>query len=88
MLALSDKLVILVHWILFQEGAAAQKASDEESPLGQAYLKMMDALVLDEAKALYNFHVGRLLMVQGNYDDAVKRLEVTLGWNPAHQLAR
>ncbi|KAJ8308540.1 hypothetical protein KUTeg_013414 [Tegillarca granosa] len=71
-----------------QEGAAAQKAADEESPLGQAYLKMMDALVLDEAKALYNFHVGRLLMVQGNYDDAVKRLEVTLGWNPAHQLAR
>ncbi|KAK3098935.1 hypothetical protein FSP39_024434 [Pinctada imbricata] len=71
-----------------QEGLAAQKAQDEESPLGQAYLKYMDALSLDEAKAIYNFHVGRLLVIQGNFDDAVKRLEVTLNWNPSHQLAR
>ncbi|XP_061164365.1 uncharacterized protein LOC133173398 [Saccostrea echinata] len=71
-----------------QEGMAAQKAQDEESSLGQAYLKYMDALTLDEPKAIYNFHVGRMLVIQGNFDDAVKRLEVTLNWNPKHQFAK
>jgi hypothetical protein len=67
---------------------AAQKAQDEESSLGQAYLKYMDALALDEPKAIYNFHVGRMLVIQGNFDDAVKRLEATLNWNPKHQFAK
>ncbi|XP_021370614.1 uncharacterized protein LOC110461476 [Mizuhopecten yessoensis] len=71
-----------------QEGAAAQKAEDEESPLGQAFLKYMDALVLDEPKAMHNFHVGRMLVIQGKYDEAIKRLEVTLNWNSQYQLAR
>ena len=48
----------------------------------------MDALACDEAKALFNFHVGRMLVVQGNYDDAVKRLETSLNWNSNHQLSR
>jgi len=48
----------------------------------------MDALVIDEAKAVYNFHVGRMLVVQGKYSEAVTRLEITLNWNPQHQLAR
>lgn len=67
---------------------AAQKAQDQESPLGQAYQKYMDALTLDEPKAIYNFHVGRMLVIQGNFDEAVKRLEVTLNWNPKHQFSR
>lgn len=71
-----------------KEGMAAQKAQDQESPLGQAYQKYMDALTLDEPKAIYNFHVGRMLVIQGNFDDAVKRLEVTLNWNPKHQFTR
>lgn len=67
---------------------AAQKATDEENPLGQAYLKYMDALVIDEAKAVFNFHVGRLLVIQGNFSEAAKRLEVTLNWNPNYQMGR
>lgn len=83
-----------LHWQIFsildltQEGMAAQKAQDQESPLGQAYQKYMDALTLDEPKAIYNFHVGRMLVIQGNFDEAVKRLEVTLNWNPKHQFSR
>ena len=73
---------------MIQEGAAAQKASDEESPLGQAYLKCMDALSLDESKAIYHFHVGRLMTTRGDFDEAVTRLEVALGWNEKHQLAK
>ncbi|XP_074656502.1 uncharacterized protein LOC141909757 [Tubulanus polymorphus] len=71
-----------------QEGAAAQKAADEENPLGQAYLKYMDAMVLDDSKAVYNFHVGRMLVIQGEYDVAVNRLETALAWNPQHESSR
>lgn len=67
---------------------AAQKATDQESPLGQAYQKYLDALALEEPKALHNFHVGRLLVIQGCYDDAIKRLEATLAWNAQHPMAR
>lgn len=79
---------LFLSLILTQEGMAAQKAQDQESPLGQAYQKYMDALTLDEPKAIYNFHVGRMLVIQGNFDEAVKRLEVTLNWNPKHQFSR
>ncbi|KAH3850613.1 hypothetical protein DPMN_093037 [Dreissena polymorpha] len=89
--AKADHVMDLFQWKskqATQEGAAAQKAEDEESPLGQAFLKYMDALACDEAKALFNFHVGRMQVVQGKYDDAVKRLETSLNWNSQHQLSR
>ena len=72
----------------YQEGAAAQKVSDEESPLGQAYLKYLDALVTDESKAAHHYHVGRMLVVRGDYEEAVPRLEAALGWNAQLPLAR
>ncbi|KAL5007933.1 hypothetical protein ScPMuIL_013514 [Solemya velum] len=87
----ADHVQLLYAWRskqAMQEGAAAQKAQDEESPLGQAYLKYMDALVADEAKAVYNFHAGRMLVILGNYTDAVSRLENALSWNPQHELSR
>ena len=56
--------------------------------MGQAFLKYQDALSLDESKAVYNFHVGRMLVIQGNYDDAIKRLEAALCWNSQHVMAR
>ena len=71
-----------------QDGVAAQKAANEESPLGQAFMKYMDTLALDQTKAAYNFDVGRMLVIQGNYPEAVARLEVTLFWNAQHQLSR
>lgn len=80
----------LLHAIifLFQEGAAAQKASDDTSTLGQASLKYLDALALDESKSVYNFHVGRSLVIKGEYNAAVKRLEAALGWNQKNQMAK
>ncbi|ESO87738.1 hypothetical protein LOTGIDRAFT_234972 [Lottia gigantea] len=87
----ADQVMGIYAWFskkMSQEGMAAQKVTDEESPLGQAYLKYLDALSLDETKSLYNFHVGRLLVLQGDYKEAIKRLEVTINWNPQHQMAR
>lgn len=71
-----------------QEGAAAHKAEDHQSPLGQAYQKYLDALCLEESNADYNFHVGRMLVIMGNYDDAIKRLEAALSRNSNHEMAR
>ena len=76
------------HIILIQEGAAAQKAEDEQSTLGQAFMKYQDALSLDESKAIYHFHVGRLQCIQANYDEAVKRLNSALGWKEDHAMAK
>ncbi|XP_048244538.1 uncharacterized protein LOC124123872 isoform X1 [Haliotis rufescens] len=87
----ADHVMELYAWYskkASQEGAAALKAGNDRNPLGQAYMKYLDAMTLDETKAVFNFHVGRLLVVQGNYEDAVKRLEVTLNWNAKHQLAK
>jgi len=71
-----------------QEGAAAQKAAEDTNSLGQAYLKYLDALSCDETKSIYHFHVGRLQVVQGLYDEAVTRLQSALSWNKQHQMAR
>ena len=48
----------------------------------------MDSLSLDESKANPHFQVGRMLVVQGNFEEAVKRLQVALGWNPQLTMAR
>ena len=63
-------------------------ASDEEAPLGKAYLKYMDALSLDQNNTLYNIHVGRLLLLQGNAEDAIQRLQLAVGLKPTFILAR
>ena len=51
-------------------------------------MKYQDALLLDEGKAAYHFNVGRLQCVQGNYEDAIKRLDATLGWNNKLSMAK
>ncbi|XP_025103726.1 uncharacterized protein LOC112569887 isoform X2 [Pomacea canaliculata] len=87
----ADQLQNLFVWYskkASQEGAVAHKAEDSCNPLGQAYIKYLDALSLEEGVATNNFHVGRLLVMQGNYEDAVKRLEAALCWNQKYQLAR
>ena len=62
--------------------------SDSSSPLGQAYQKYMDALSLDESKSVYHFHVGRMLVIQGAYEDAVLRLTASLGWKADNRMAK
>lgn len=48
----------------------------------------MDVLILDEFKVIYNFYVGRMLVIQGNFDEVVKRLEVIFNWNFKYQFFR
>ena len=55
---------------------------NENEPLAQAYLKYMDALVLDSNNFLCNLHVGRLLIEREDYDEAVQRLQQAVGLKP------
>jgi len=73
---------------MLQGGNMALMASDSQSVLGQAFLKYADALVLDDSNATYHFHVGRMLIVQGDCSSAVARLETALNWSDQHHLAR
>jgi len=73
---------------MFESGHVAQKASDSQSVLGRAFLKYADALTLDNTKAEYHFHVGRLLIAQADYSSAIGRLETALNCNLRHELAR
>nr|XP_006813590.1 PREDICTED: uncharacterized protein LOC102804878 [Saccoglossus kowalevskii] len=71
-----------------QDGKVAQAASNEETPLGQAYLKYMDAVSLSQNNAVYNVHAGRLLLLQGKVNEALERLEVAVGVKPTMTIAR
>ncbi|XP_071962692.1 uncharacterized protein [Antedon mediterranea] len=71
-----------------KDGKAAQAAADQQNPLGQAFLKFQDALSLDQNNALYNVHVGRLLLMQDKPDEAIKRLELAVGLKPQFTIAR
>ena len=89
-LQLSDAVVrlLMVLCCVLQGGNVALMASDSQSVLGRAFLKYADALTLDDVNAAYQFHVGRLLVAQGDYSSAIARLETALSWNAKHQLAR
>eukprot|EP00058_Branchiostoma_floridae_P021150 XP_002606640.1 hypothetical protein BRAFLDRAFT_120093 [Branchiostoma floridae] len=71
-----------------QDGKVAQQAEDETNTLGQAYLKFLDALSLDQSHTLYNLHVGRMLLLQGKTTEAQARLQLSVGMNPKNQAAR
>ena len=73
---------------MLKGGTVALMASDVQSVLGQAFVKYADAVTLDDTKAKHHFHVGRLLIAQGDYSSAVARLETALSCDDQHQLAR
>lgn len=74
--------------IFFQGGKTSQAASDENNPLGQACLKFMDALSLEQNNVMYNIHVGRLLLLQDKVEDALTRLQHAVGLKPFLPIAR
>ncbi|XP_030854513.1 uncharacterized protein LOC580673 [Strongylocentrotus purpuratus] len=71
-----------------QGGKTSQAASDESNPLGQACLKFMDSLSLEQNSVMYNIHVGRLLLLQDKVEDALTRLQHAVGLKPFLPIAR
>ncbi|PIK36475.1 hypothetical protein BSL78_26693 [Apostichopus japonicus] len=71
-----------------QDGKAAQAASDQETPLGKACLKYMDALSLQQNNLTYNLHTGRVLLLQGKLAEAIERFQVALSIKPVMAIVR
>lgn len=71
-----------------KEGRLAQKVEDEMSSLGQAYVKYLDALSIDDGKSATHFHLARMLSIRGNYEEAINRFEVALAFNAKLDVAR
>lgn len=66
----------------------AQLASDEEGSFGKAYLKYSDAASYASDNYSYHLHVGRFLLLQGKHEEAVKRLQISVGLKPVNVEAR
>ena len=56
--------------------------------MAQAYLKYMDALVLEQNNYLCNLHVSRMLLERGETEEALKRLHQAAGLKPNNVEAR
>ena len=72
----------------YLQNKTAQLATNEEEPLGKAYLKYLDALANGNDNHVYNLHVGRMLLLQGKPEEAVKHLQVAVGLKPTNIGAR
>lgn len=63
----------------YLQNKTAQLATNEEEPLGKAYLKYLDALANGNDNHMYNLHVGRMLLLQSKPEEAVRHLQVAVG---------
>lgn len=72
----------------YLQNKTAQLATNEEEALGKAYLKYLDALANGNDNHVYNLHVGRMLLLQGKPEEAVVRLQVSVGLKPTNTDAR
>ena len=82
--AKADYVQKLYAWKSKQSAMKAKTSliqSDEEF-LERALLKFLDASACDPNNSAYHMHVGRLLLMQGKYEDGVKRLEAAFGLKP------
>lgn len=61
---------------------------DEEEPLGKAFLKYLDALYWGSDHHLYHMHVGRMLLMQNKPEEALTRLQISVGLKPTSIEAR
>lgn len=67
---------------LFQDGSAAVR--DEESNIHRALMKYLDAWSLVPDSWEFNLHVGRLLLLQGRSQEALRHLQSGLVQEPLH----
>ncbi|XP_029449455.1 uncharacterized protein LOC115087006 isoform X2 [Rhinatrema bivittatum] len=84
----ADYIQTLFAWKSKQAGKTGAISLDEESPVAQAHLKYLDALFLNPDNWQYNFHVGRLKLLQGQNEEALTYLQTSLALRPASPVTR
>ncbi|XP_075906984.1 uncharacterized protein LOC142904639 isoform X2 [Nelusetta ayraudi] len=81
----ADYVQTLYLWLSKQtakDGSAA--ARDEESNIHRALLKYLDAWTLEPQSWEFNLQVGRLLLLQGRSQEALRHLQAGLEQQPLH----
>ncbi|XP_069787865.1 uncharacterized protein [Narcine bancroftii] len=89
--ARADYIQTLYDWKAQQSEKDIKKKmteSDEQNYTEWAFLKYMDALSLQPQKWQYNFHVGRLLLLQKKNDEALRFLQTALAQKPTEPSIR
>ncbi|KAM4693126.1 uncharacterized protein O3C94_003849 [Discoglossus pictus] len=84
----ADYIQNLYAWKSKEAGKIGVLTLDEENPLTQAFLKYQDALSLNGDNWQYNFHVGRLLLLQKKNKEALLYLQNALALRPASPVTR
>ncbi|XP_050981999.1 uncharacterized protein LOC127175140 [Labeo rohita] len=74
------------HRKYMQDGSSV--VSDEKCWLYRALLKYLDACSLNADSWEYNLHVGRLLLLQGKSNEALKHLQTALSLQPCQPAIR
>lgn len=64
------------------EGKGQKIIESDDECLERALWKVLDASACDKNNSFFHMHAGRLLLMQGRYEDAVKRLEAAFGLKP------
>ena len=83
--AKADYLQNLYAWKSKQSTKKRKSSFDGSNDimLERALMKFLDASSCDPNDATYHMHIGRLLLMQQKYEDAVTRLEVAFGLRPS-----
>ena len=61
---------------------------NEEEPASQAYLKYLDAAVVDPNNHLCNLNAGRMYLSRDMYNEAIEKLQSATGLKPSSTEAR
>lgn len=79
----------LANLLLFHiQASQGSYAADTDSPLFRAKLKFQDSCSIKSSDAVAYFHLGRLCLLLGEKEEAVKYLKMALAQKPMHSPSR
>lgn len=77
-----------LHNCIYLQASQGSYAADTDSPLFRAKLKFQDSCSIKSSDAMACFHLGRLCLLLGEKEDAVKYLKMALAQKPTHSPSR
>lgn len=80
--------LLVLAFISLLQASQGSYSVDSESPLYKARAKLLDAVSSDPTNALSCYQLGRLCLLLGEEDEAVKYLQTALSLKPTHSEAR
>ena len=75
-------------WFVRLQASQGSYSVDTDSPLFRAKLKFQDSCCIKSSDATACFHLGRLCLLLGEREEAVKYLKAALAQKPTHSPTR